>query len=146
LLDVDLLNFKVEECLPALARGHSGGHQRTGDGEGTVGHGDDAGLKRRLGFDVWDALGYTYSGDAVGLAAVDNGGSEGAVGGVGSDGFSDHGGSSAGGDSAGGGGTGCIGGGGTNGEGNDRETHFDMGSIKKYLKIELSKECGFERM
>lgn len=48
-----------------MALGHGGGHQRTGHGEGTVGHGDVAGSR-----------------DAVGLATVDDGGGLRAVGGV----------------------------------------------------------------
>lgn len=83
--------------IPLVALGHGGSDQRTGHGEGTVGHGNVAG-----------------SGNAVGLAAVDDGGRLGTVGSVVGDGLSDD----AGGNSASGQGRESS---------SDGEAHFDRG-------------------
>lgn len=44
-----VLVFKsqIRMCLPGLTLGHGGGHERPGNGVGTVGHGDVAGLGLR---------------------------------------------------------------------------------------------------
>ena len=70
-----------------------------------------------------DALRYTYSRDAVGLAAVDNGGSLRAVGGVGSDDL----GGDTGGDSTDD----------TSSESSDRETHFDIVGVSKNIRLKI---------
>lgn len=79
--------------IPLVALGHGLGNQRTGHSEGTVGHGD-----------------VTGSRDAVGVAAVGDGGGLGAVGGELGDSLSD------------------VGGQGTGGQGSessDGEAHFE---------------------
>lgn len=106
---------------PALALSHGGGLDRTGDSVGAVGHGDVAGLWR--GQSVAFSMGeFTYGGDAVGLAAVDDGSGLGAVGGVGSDNLSGH--------------AGGNGASGTGNESSDRETHIDEVGCGEWIEIE----------
>lgn len=79
--------LRYDIYIPSVALGHGRGHQRTGDGVRTVGHGEGAGLyigQYHLSHSVF-CVREAYSRHAVGLTTVHNRGGLGAVSGVVSD-------------------------------------------------------------